>query len=207
MVDAPPPVVPSVPVGIGRPDVDRSLLGPQQNAPLPVSIVLHGPSLVAGLRTHTCPQCGLNPAGPPVARTFQYIPPWVYIGLLFRGFGLLILYLIGRRRVKATLSLCSDCDRADKRARNIRGLSMFGVFVLPALGASVLWLDTVVGAVAAGAGFVAGIVATVVAHARTRSDVIACKKIEGKPQKVTLTASPSFGRVLAAEAPDSLVSS
>jgi hypothetical protein len=196
--------VPDQPVGIGRPDVDRSLLGPKQNAPPPVPVVLDGPSLAAGLHTLTCPQCGLNPAGPPVARTFQYIPPWVYVGLVFRGFGLLILYLIGRRRVKATLTLCGDCDRADKRARRIRGLSMFGVVLLPALASTALFLDTVVGGIAVGAAAVAGAIATVVAHTRTRSDVIACKKIEGKPQRVTLTAAPSFRRIVAAEAPAAL---
>lgn len=178
----------------------------RREQPSVVDVVLRASSVTAGLHTKTCPHCGVNPAGPPVKRTFQYVPPWVYIGLVLNIVVLAILYAAGRRVIKGTVTLCPDCDVADRRGRTIRGVSLVGIVGFPALlaglGALVAGEDgAIVGALAGIVAFIAGIVA---AHRSTRFDVIGCKLIDKKADSITLTSSPAFRRVLRAEAPQAI---
>ncbi len=193
---------PVLPAALPRLDLESRGEGPRQVKP----VVVTTSSLQAGLRTHTCPQCGINPTTGLVKRTWQYVPPWVFIGLAFNIIILLIMYMAGRRVVKGELSLCADCDAADKRARTVQGLSAVGLVAFPALLG--IPLGAILGAEAgifgACAGLVSGIVGMVVAHKRTKPDAIRCTMIDKKSGAVTLTASESFQRVLAAEAPDAL---
>lgn len=168
-----------------------------------VDVLLRPSSLEAGLHTQTCPHCGVNPAGPPVKRTFQYVPPWVYIGLLLNILVLIIMYMAGRRVVKGELTLCADCDAADTRGRRIRSGSLFGIFGFPLLfallgGVTVGEDGAIIGGLVGIVAFIAGLVA---AHRQTRFDVIAAKIIDKKKDTMTLSASPAFARVLAEEAP------
>src|SRR5688572_22003121 len=87
-----------------------------ERLPPPELVFLHSDAL-RDLKTQTCVQCGINPAGPPSTRTLQYVPPWVYLGLLANLIVLAILYFAGRRRVPAVFRLCPDCARADVRGR------------------------------------------------------------------------------------------
>lgn len=132
-----------------------------------------------GLVTTTCPMCGLNPAGPTVKRKFEFVPPWVYLGLMANIVVLVVLYLVGRKRIDVDLALCEECASADKRAGRLRGFSFAGLILGPLLGA----LAGSPGggqavAIGAGAGVVAGIVGMVAAHLHTRHDVLACKRID-----------------------------
>ncbi len=174
--------------------------------PSVVDVVVKCSALVAGLKTSTCPHCGINPAGPPVKRTFQHVPRWVYIGLFLNIVVLMIMYGLGRRVVKGELSLCADCASADKRGRLIRSLSFGGIVLFPAvlalIGGLALGGEGAVGGALAGlVAFVGGMFA---AHHKTRFDVIGCKLIDKKADTMTLTSSPAFVGVLAREAPASL---
>ena len=192
---------PASPSAMPRLDLRRP---PQRSV---VDIVVRPSAVASTLRTHTCPQCGLNPAGPPVKRTFNWVPSWVYLGLLINIVVLLILYGVGRKVVKGELTLCADCDAADRRGRTIRSVSVAGLVLGPALFGTL-------GAMAAGGdgamigaliGLVAGIAGIVASHRQTRLDVIGVKHLDPKKDTMTLTASPSFATVLLAEAPDALV--
>mgnify|MGYP001611834096 FL=1 len=155
-----------------------------------------------GLRTHTCLQCGLNPVTTPVPRKFMYVPPWVYIGLALNVVILLILYFAGRQIVEGSLSLCPDCDRADKRGRMWRGLSLGGLIVFPLLGLLIgaPFSDGAMGFGAA-AGLIAGIAGIATAISKTKADVMVVRKIDKKAGTLELTAAPEFGDVIAREAP------
>lgn len=173
-----------------------------------VEVKIKPSALMAGLHTKTCPQCGLNPAGPLVKRSFQYVPPWVYVGLLLNIVVLLILYYAGRTVVKGELTLCPDCDAADTRGRRFRSLSVVGLVGFPIVFATLGGL--VAGSDAALAGGFAGLVAAFAgmfaAHRRTRYDVIGCKFADKKKDTMTLQASPAFQRVLAEEASEAVPS-
>ncbi|MDP2341661.1 MAG: hypothetical protein Q8O67_11945 [Deltaproteobacteria bacterium] len=178
--------------------------GPEQRSL--VELLVRPSAFEQKLRTQTCPQCGLNPAGPLVKRSFQWVPGWVYIGLLLNIAILLIMYMAGRRVVKAEISLCADCDAADRHGRSLRSVSVAGVVLGPALFAFAggITVGTELAIAGACAGLVAGIVGIIAAHRRTRFDVIGVKHIDRKVDTMTLRVSPSFARVLAAEAPDAL---
>lgn len=196
--------VPTVPVGFSRPDVSKSpLAGAGQDKP--VTFQLRKDGLTYGVSTRTCPQCGLNPAGTPKKRVFQYVPSWVYLGLLANVLVLLVLYMVGRKRVETRVSLCGDCDGADRRGRTLRGLSVVGAVFAPLVALFVgIGLDSpgVMGW-GSGIGLVAGIVGAIAVHRRTRGDVVLCKLID--QHRVELRASPSWRRVLAEEQPDLLM--
>jgi hypothetical protein len=190
---------------VATPQPDLTISRPTGGEEKPVTFTVGKDRLAMGVHTHTCPQCGMNPAGAPKARKFQFIPPWVYLGFLANVIVFLILYLIGRKQVDTQLSLCDDCDAADKRGRRVRTLSVVGAIFAP-LGALLggLALDLEVAAVvASGVALVGGIVGSVIAHRKTRGDVILVKKID--KTEVQLLASPRFPQVLAREAPDLLV--
>ncbi len=205
MISTDEPVSPSPTSSTALPHLDLAPPSPEERSP--VGVVLRPSRLEQGLHTRTCPQCGLNPAGAPVKRTFQWVPPWVYFGLLLNIVILMILYYAGRRIVKGELPLCSDCDVADRRGRRLRSFSVAGIFLGPLVFAGLGGVTLGSEAAAAGAliGLVSGIVGIVASHRRTRFDVIGVKHIDRKRDTMTLTASPTFGRVLAAEAPDALL--
>ena len=176
---------------------------PIEEAPSrPVDLTLKSDSARA-LVLRTCPQCGLNPAGAPVARTFQWVPPWVFAGLLLNIIVLLILYYVGRQRLMVQLPLCADCAAADKRGRTIVGFAIASVFALPALFALIGSVVDNPG-IGAGIGFVAGLVAAGTAVFRTRPQVIECRKIDKKAGTITLRAAPSWRGVVEREQPEAL---
>lgn len=192
---------PVSPVSI--PSADVGLAEPRARTTVPVT--LKTAALEAGLHTHTCVQCGLNPAGPPVKRRYQYVPSWVYLGLMMNIVVLLILYYAGRRVVDGKLGLCADCDRADKRGRTLRGVSLVGLLAFPVVGALVGALVSSDGLLfGAAAGVVAGVAGIVAAHRSTRFDVISARLIDKKAGTTILVASPELAGVLAREAPDAL---
>lgn len=193
-----PDLEPAHPVSVPAPDVRRA----DPTVRLPVETAVHTEALKAGLHTRTCLQCGLNPAGPPVPRTFQYVPPWVYLGLLLNVIILMIMYLAGRVVVKGSLSLCPDCDRADRRGRTVRSISVLGLILFPILGA-IAGIPFDGGGIAFGAasGLVAGVAGMVAATRATRADVISARLIDKKAGVTRLMASPELARVLEQEAP------
>ena len=171
----------------------------------PALVVLHSDAL-RDLQTQTCLQCGINQAGPPQMRTLQHVPPWVYLGLLGH-FGLLaILYFAGRRRLDAVFRLCPDCAAADTRGRRLRSWSLAGLLVFPILGAVIgAALDSIPLCLGgASTGFVAGIAAIIASARKTRHAIIFTKHIDKRAGTVTLLASPSWQRVLDAEAREAL---
>ena len=186
------------PVAIPTP----SLRSAEQRVRVPQPIRLKIVAVQGGLRTHTCLQCGVNPVSEPVPRKFMYVPPWVYVGLALNVVILMILYFAGRQVVQGSLSLCPDCDRADKRGRFWRGLSVLGLILFPIAGA-LLGVPISEGAVAFGAasGLTAGIAGMVAATRKTRADVIVCRKIDKKGGTLELMAAPEFGDVIDNEAP------
>lgn len=186
------------PVAIPTP----SLRSADQRVRTPQPIRLKIAAVQGGVHTPTCLQCGLNPVTTPVPRKFQYVPPWVYIGLALNVVILMILYFAGRQIVRGSLSLCPDCDRADKRGRFWRGLSVLGLIVFPIAGLllGVPLSDAAMGFGAA-SGLVAGIAGMVAATRKTRGDVIVVKKIDKKAGTLELTAAPEFGDVIDREAP------
>lgn len=193
------PREPANPVSVPSPDVRRT--SDRARPPLPVTV--RTDAIKAGLHTKTCLQCGLNPVQQPVARTFQYVPPWVYFGLLLNVLILMIMYFAGRVVVKGSISLCEDCDRADRRGRTIRGVSLLGLILFPMIGAVLGFpFDGEGMAFGAASGLVAGIAGLVAATRSTRFDVITARLIDKKAGVTTLLASPEFARVLEAEAPD-----
>jgi hypothetical protein len=163
-------------------------------------------ALQAGLRTATCPQCGLNPATTLVKRRFIYVPPWVYIGLALNIIVLAIMYVAGRRVVDAQLSLCADCDAADRRARSLTSVSLFGLIGFPTIfgiaGGALVGLDA--GMFGLAVGLVAGVVGVVAAHRHTKQDAIRCTFVDKARGVTTLAASDTLQRVLAQEAPTAL---
>jgi hypothetical protein len=169
-------------------------------------VMLSTTALQDGIRTHTCPQCGLNPTTTLAKRTFQYVPPWVYIGLVMNLIVLLILYFAGRRVVKGEVALCADCDAADRRARTLQSVSVGGLVAFPALfgvGLGTL-LGVDAGLLGAAVGVVSGIVGMIAAHRLTRFDALRCVMVDKKSNTTTLKVSDSFARVLASEAPGTL---
>ena len=172
-----------------------------------VHVALRPSALTFGLHTSTCPQCGLNPAGPAVKMTFEWVPRWVSIGFFVNLVVLWILYMAGRKVVRAEIPLCVECASADRRGRFLRRLSYIGPVIGPIafglLGAMTLGLDAAIGGFCV--GLVAGIAGTVASHRGTRFDIIGVKHIDLKHDTMLLSASPSFQHVVAVEAPDALV--
>jgi hypothetical protein len=190
----------AAPVGVSAPDLGATGLA-RVGDERPESLRLRRAFLPARLATHTCPQCGLNPAGPLRRRWFQYVPPWVNIGIALNVFVLFILYLAGRKRVELSLGLCGECVAAERRARLLRGGSVLAAVFAPF--APLLAADEPLLALAgAGVVLVGGVVGSIVTHVRTRSDVVGCERID--QESVVLRASPSWRRVLADEAPEVL---
>jgi hypothetical protein len=147
----------------------------------------------------------VNPTTGLVKRTFQFVPPWVYVGLLLNVLVLALLYFMGRRIVKAELSLCADCDAADRRGRTTRRLSVLGLIGFPMVlgfGLEAVCIDG--GLFGLAAGVVSGIVGMVAAHRATRADVIRCVAVDKTLGTTTLKASDTFSRVLLAERCDAL---
>lgn len=170
------------------------------------TVSLRASALKAGVYTHVCPQCGVNPPGRPVRRTFQYVPPWVYLGLFMNIVVFGIAYYMRRRRAAGVLALCADCAAADRGGRRLRRFSVLGLGLFPvvlALAASFLPVD---GAVMGGAlsGLVAGVVGMIAARVHTRFDVIKCRLIDRKKDLIQLTASKGFAAVVARDAPGAL---
>lgn len=200
-----PAAPPGAPIAIPSPDLSATPLA-ERDDQRPVPLLFDKALLSsAGVSTATCPQCGLNPAGAPVKRTLEYVPPWVYVGLLLHVFVLFILYLVGRRVVRTSFTLCRDCDRADRRGRNIRSLSVLGAVFAPFVGLFVglgFGQGAAPGLVLMGIALVAGVVGAVVAHRKTRGDVIDCQHID--KLYVMLKVRPGFREVLAREQPELL---
>jgi hypothetical protein len=183
----------------------RPLRAVEEAPPKPALVFLHTDAL-RDLQTRTCVQCGINPAGPPKKRVLQHVPPWVYLGLLANVVILGILYFAGRRRVNAVFRLCPDCAAADARARRLRGISLAGLLVFPAVGATIGAAIGDAGVILGGAsaGVVAAIAGIVAAATKTRHELILTKNIDKKAGTVTLLASPTWHAVLDAEARDAL---
>jgi len=177
--------------------------------------------LLHGVHTETCPQCGINPATGPKARTFRWSPPWLFalwlwVALLSMAISpLLSLGVIGaaffaRRKVTTTFSLCDDCDSADIRARRIRAATVTAGFLTPPIAAAALGLMNQWGWPASltvrmsflGVATVAGIAGAVFGHVKTSKAALFVRRITGKI--VRLKASPSWQRVLAEEQPAAL---
>ena len=182
----------------------RPLRSVDEPPPKPELVFLHSDAL-RDLKTQTCVQCGINPAGPPLSRTLQYVPPWVYLGLLVNVIVLAVLYFAARRRVNAVFRLCPDCARADVRGRRLRGVSLVGLLAFPLLGSAMGAAFGDGGYVLGGAsaGLVAAIAAIVAAVTKTKHEVIDVKNID-KAGTTTLLASPSWHRVLDQDARDAL---
>lgn len=200
--DAPPSHEPALPAAMPRLDLRATGDRPRVLADVVVSTT----ALQDGIRTHTCPQCGLNPTTTLAKRTFQYVPPWVYIGLVMNLLVLLVLYFVGRRVVKGEVALCADCDAADRRARTLQSVSVGGLIGFPALfgvglGAA---LGVEAGLLGAAVGIVSGVVGMIAAHRLTRFDALRCVMVDKTTNTTTLKASDTFARVLASEAPDAL---
>jgi hypothetical protein len=182
-------------------------------------VVLSTTALQGGIRTRTCPQCGLNPTTTMAKRKFEYIPRWIYIAtfvnltiaafvnvtiLLIPLF--LVLFFTSRRVVKGKLGLCADCDAADRRARMLQSASVGGLFAFPylfAVGADAL-LGGIAGVHGLACGVISGIVGMFAALWFTRFDVLRCARIDKKAGTTTLKVSDSFAGVLAREAPGAL---
>lgn len=192
---------PSVPAAMPQLDL-RHRDGPR----VLKDVVVSTSALQGGVHTRTCPQCGLNPTTTMARRTWQYVPPWVYVGLVLNVLILAMLYYAARVVVKGAVSLCDDCAAADRRGRTIQSMSVIGLVAFPVLLG--VGLGAIVGAEAgifgAAAGVVSGIAGMIAAHRMTRFDVIRCTMVDKKKGTLTLKASDTFGQVLAAEAPRAL---
>ena len=193
---------PSLPTALPHLDLRTTGVGPRRVE----QVVVRTSALQSGIRTHTCPQCGMNPTTAFVKRTFQYIPPWVYAGLLLNVLVLMVLYFSGRRVVKAELGLCTECDKADRRGRTLQSMSVLGVLCFPMLFGFGLGAvgGVELGLFGAAAGIVSGIAGMVAAHRATRFDVMRCVGVDKKLGTTTLKASVSFKRVLELQAASAL---
>jgi hypothetical protein len=169
-------------------------------------VALRASVLKAGLYTHVCPQCGINPPGQPVRRTFQYVPPWVFLGLFIHLVVLGLAYFFARRRMAGVLALCADCAAADRGGRRLRKFSLLGLGLFPVvLGLAASFLPMKDAAIAGGlSGLVAGVVGIVAARVHTRFDVIRCRFLDRKKDLILLTASKGFAAVVARDAPGAL---
>ena len=202
---------PYTPSTISTRGLDKSAL--KEVVLKPVEFELDGNQVALGIRTHTCPQCGLNPVNKDHKQKFQFVPPWVYIGLMLNLIVLLIMYYAGRKVIDTSIALCDPCAAQMKRARLMRGLSIFGAVFAPMILAGVG--GAIQGAEAAlalgGIGLVAGVVGSVVAHKRTTNDVLLVKEIketktmiDGKQTKkrtLRLRSNVQFQKTLRKEAP------
>ena len=157
-------------------------------------------TLTSAIVPARCPQCGVNPPGVPVVRTLQYVPQWVYLGFLLNIGVVALMYFLGRRRVKATLAMCDDCVRADKRGRSLRTLSAAGLVGFPGGLAAIGHLIAGEAGIGFGvaAGLLSAVLAMVVTFQKTAADILQCVFIDAGPDgDVHLLASPSFGPAMA----------
>ena len=192
--------LPQAPVAIMRVE-PRSLREPS----LDVAFVELDAREVArrGIATHTCPQCGLNPAGFPERWTFRHFSRWTYFALFMNTFVALVVGLASYKQVSTRLALCPDCRRAHSRAKVIRAASVVSAMVSPlaaGVASIVLDLGLTASALTLGTTLVASAVGMLTAHWRTRADSVVCKRIDNRG-RLTLRASSTFERVVAAEAP------
>ena len=180
----------------------------------PVKILLDGDLVAQGIHTQTCPQCGLNPVDKLHKQKFQFIPQWVYLGLLANILVMLVLYYVGRKVIDTQLGLCDACAAQMKRARTFRALSIAGAIFGPMLlgGAAAAIIGSTAGLVVGATALVAGIVGSVVTHKRTVNDMLLVQKIEvhkfkgpggqiTKTQTLELKANTQFRATLQKEAP------
>lgn len=208
----------ATPAAIARVDASSSRLASRDDKRAPVEVKTL--ALQQGLRTTTCPQCGLNPAGPPKKRKLHHTPRWFQLGgpcglflalpflsvlapVAYVGFRWLI-----SSRVNALVSLCDECDQEDRRARNLRSASRWGPILFPLLALLALRFDLPIepgwpAAALIGGALVAGVAASVAGHLRTRRQLLDAKRIDH--EKTTLLAAPSFREVLRREQPEALV--
>jgi len=200
------------PTTVPRVGLEKSSL----NAPVekPVTMILNGEEVARGIKTNTCPQCGLNPVNKVHNHKFQFIPPWIYLGLLANVLAFLVLYHFGRREIKSEIGLCDACKAQMTRAQFLRIVSTISAIIGPALigglAGSAFGID--VGLLVGGAAFVAGVVGSVVTFKRTKNHLLTVKKIEKYKLKgaggrnivyrvLKLEANPQFRATLLKEAP------
>jgi hypothetical protein len=211
----------STPAAISQRARDGSALleadAPPQSVELDTDVLA-----LEGVHTALCPQCGVNPAGPPRAWTFRWGHPLLTVAWLvgawmssvvispFVGLGLLGGAFFARRTVKTTLTLCDDCDAAARRAKRIRAATVAGGFFSPVLAGVVMMVLNEAGLIdspfvrgaAFGVTVVAGLAGAVFGHLKTAKSALFIQKIRKKVLK--LKASPTWARVLREEQPAAL---
>ena len=118
--------------------------------------------------------------------------------LVFNIIILLLLYFVGRKVVKSSVTLCRDCDLADRKGRNYRAYAVLGLVVslVAATVVGVLSLDAspLPIAILPVLALIAGIAGVVMVTRRTANAVILCKKID--KISVTLLVSHHWKEVL-----------
>jgi hypothetical protein len=180
--------------------VPRVALGPSPTEL--VTVVLRIAEAEAGLVTTHCPQCGVNPAGPPEPQQWRYVPPWVYVMLgLGMGWLALLAYFAARQTVTSSLMLCADCASTAKRSKRLRSISVVGMVAFPLLFGAVggVVVDGMGALYGSMIGMVSGIAGMIAVHRRTRSSLVHCKHIDKANGMVTLQLSPACEDVLRSE--------
>jgi hypothetical protein len=142
--------------------------------------------------------CGVSPAGPSRARRLRYVPPWVFLGA-FHVLVLLSLYNLGRRTVDATLGLCAECSRDERRAHRLRRVGIAAPLLLPYVTGAMF------GLLGGFFGVVAGCVACFAAYRQTRPWLVDAVSIDQDGAFVKLRAPRAFYDVVAREVPRALV--
>jgi hypothetical protein len=165
-----------------------------------------------GVRTQTCPQCGVNPAHGPTLRRHTKTPRFWYFLLVPSCFlwapaffVVAGIALATRKTVSTSYTLCSDCDRADRRAQGIRGLTAWSGLFAPLIafwaGIGLELSGPGIGALVGGS-FVAGLTAAAFGHVKTKTSLLDVRDIERA--WLRLRASPTWKRVLREEHPEAL---
>lgn len=162
-----------------------------------------------GIRTRTCPHCGLSPSAGVFIRELSRVP--LLLRMLFVAsfvvfpWGppiVLALGLLLRKKLRLTTTLCADCARADQRARLWRRAAGFGVVLLPIatwilLGSAPLSLTLKTSIIFA--SLVAGLTHAWIANWRTRGRAISLARVD--QQRIGLLAGGSWRAVLEREQP------
>jgi hypothetical protein len=109
-----------------------------------------------------CVVCGRDASlGRRIDTTQHFAPRWVWLGLI-GFFPIVPLYFAGRKTLRLSYSLCSECDRAERRKRWIAA----GAWLLAAMTALVsVRLDDAWILIATGILLVAAVVASLLANA------------------------------------------
>ena len=164
------------------------------------SLLVSRAEFARGVVTRTCPQCGLNHADTHVEVSVEYVPPWIFLTLFAHVLVLAICYYAARKRVETSVMMCADCGRSARRARALRiGATASLVLVNGLAPVALVFAESTVAVLAAGAAMVASWVGAGVIFRRTRADRVGAGAIDD--HTVTLKVPTSWRRVLREEAP------